>query len=280
LNDFVENCNTYNFVQSLSRFFISLHKKIMIEICALASGSNGNSYYIGNENEAILIDAGIYYKQLLVRLNEAGLNKDKIKAIFVSHEHSDHIQGLRVTTEKLKAAGVLTRQTYLKISDRWKPDRYSFYVPGEAYIIGKITIHPFLKKHDATEPCSFRIETEGKSIGVLTDIGEPDEIVKAEFGKCHAVFLETNYDREMLWNGTYPYILKRRVDSEFGHLSNAQALELTQNHASPDLKTIFLSHLSESNNTPELALEKFACLNGKYNVKLTSRYGISEVIRI
>ncbi|MFN8257131.1 MAG: MBL fold metallo-hydrolase [Bacteroidales bacterium] len=252
----------------------------MIEVCALASGSNGNSYYIGNGNEAILIDAGIYYKRLNARLTEAGLDKSKIKAIFISHEHSDHVQGLKVTSEKLKAPGILTKQTYMNLSFRCKPWNYAIYEPGVVYEIGKIKIYPFLKKHDATEPCSFRVETGGVSIGIFTDIGEPDEVLVKEFSECEIVFLESNYDHDMLWKGNYPYYLKQRVSSAYGHLSNAQALELVINHASPGLKTIFLSHLSEENNSPECALSCFSSLQNRYEIKIASRYGISEVIRI
>ena len=250
----------------------------MIEICALASGSNGNSYYIGNENEAILIDAGIYYKRLIERLNDAGLDKNKIKAIFISHEHSDHIQGLRATSKKLGIPGILTKKTYHKAYDKNKPELFAFFNPGEPYIIGNITIHPFKKMHDAKDPCSFRVEVNNKHIGVMTDIGEVDEIVKQEFSKCDAVFLESNYDKEMLFNGLYPYYLKQRVNSSVGHLSNEQALELTEQYASPNLKTIFLSHISAANNTRELAMETFSGLKGKYDIKLTSRQGISEIV--
>ena len=173
----------------------------MIEICALASGSNGNSYYIGNERDAILVDAGIYYKRLSERLTEAGLDKSKIKAIFISHEHADHIQGVRVTSKKLEIPAIFTKLTIQNAQRRHRPDLFSYFEPGIEYNFGNFSVYPFIKKHDAIEPCSFRIETEGKNIGVFTDIGEVDDTFIAEFQKCDAVFLETNYDKEMLWNG-------------------------------------------------------------------------------
>jgi phosphoribosyl 1,2-cyclic phosphodiesterase len=252
----------------------------MVQICSLASGSNGNCYYIGNENEAILIDAGIHYNQLIVRLKDAGLDKNKIKAIFISHEHSDHILGIRAISKKLNAPGIFSKRTFFKIADRWKPDSFSFFIPGQECNIGDIAIYPFIKKHDAAEPCSFRVELEGKNIGVLTDIGQTDETLQHEFSKCNAVFLESNYDRDMLWNGNYPYILKRRVDSDLGHLSNTQALDLTKEFASPLLKTIFLSHISASNNTIELVMKNFSVLNGRFDIKIASRHGISEIVNL
>ncbi len=251
----------------------------MLEICALASGSNGNSYYIGNEKEAILIDAGISYNMLVKRLEHASLDKSKIKAIFISHEHTDHIQGIRGCSKKLGIPGIFSQHTYLKSLKRHQPDLYAFFEHDVAYTIGGISVYPIKKQHDACDPYSFRIACNGNNIGVFTDIGEADETLQNEFKKCDTVFLEANYDKEMLWKGSYPINIKHRVDSSEGHLSNEQALELVQKHASAGLKTIFLSHISFSNNTHELALQTFSRLNGKYDIKLTSRHGISEVLR-
>jgi len=251
----------------------------MVEICALASGSNGNSYYIGNENEAILIDAGVYYKRLIERINDAGLDKSKIRAIFISHEHADHIQGIRVSSNKLGAPGIFSQHTFYKSRKKHQPDAFAFFKDGEAYRVGDIEVYPFKKSHDASDPYSFRIVCGGKNIGVFTDIGIVDGALQTEFSKCDAVFLETNYDTEMLWNGSYPAYIKQRIDSEKGHLSNKQALELVQNFASEQLQYIFLSHISDVNNTYELAIETFSVLNGKYQVKLATRQAVSEVIR-
>jgi len=252
----------------------------MVQICALASGSNGNCYYIGNENEAILVDAGIYYKRLIERLDNAGFDKNKIKAIFISHEHMDHIQGARVTSKKLGIPIFYTKKTYNKSYNKNKAANFKFFEPNTPYIIGNIKIHPFAKKHDAIDPCSFRIEIDNKNIGVMTDIGEVDEILTKEFSLCDAVFLESNYDVDMLMTGIYPYHLKERVSSSKGHLSNEQALNLVMQYASPNLKTIFLSHISPVNNTRKLALEHFSSLSDKFDIKLTSREEISEIIQI
>jgi len=252
----------------------------MIEICALASGSNGNSYYIGNNEEAVLIDAGIYYKKLIERLDDAGLDKNKIKAIFISHEHTDHIQGARSTSNKLGIPVYYTKKTYNKSYNKNKAQNFIFFEPGTPYIIGNIKVHPFSKQHDAIEPCSFRVEIDNKHIGIMTDIGEVDETLQNQFSKCDAVFLEANYDEDMLQSGLYPYHLKERVSSSKGHLSNIQALELIKNFASPNLKTILLSHISAANNTHEIVKETFSELNGKYDVKLTSRQKASKLLTL
>ena len=143
----------------------------MIEICAIASGSNGNCYYVGNEVEAVLIDLGISTKQAVQRIVEKGIDLQKIKAVFVSHEHADHVRGVRVFSKRYNIPVYFTAQTYLKLSRRVQPNSPRFFKPGESISIGSITVHSFLKNHDAVEPCSFRIELNNKHIGVFTDIG-------------------------------------------------------------------------------------------------------------
>jgi len=251
----------------------------MLEICALASGSNGNCYYIGNDTEAILIDAGIFYKRLVERLDDADLDISKIKAIFISHEHADHVQGVRVCCKKLNVPVYFNQKTFKNLPHKNQPQYVSYFEPEIPQSIGSLIITPFRKMHDAADACSFTVECQGKNIGVMTDIGIANESVQNEFSKCHAVFLETNYDKEMLWQGFYPERIKHRVDSDHGHLSNIQALELVKNCASADLKHIFLSHISKDNNTIELALQTFAEFNGRYRLIPTSREGISEVLR-
>ncbi len=252
----------------------------MIELCALASGSNGNCYYIGNEKDAVLVDAGISAKQILIRIAEAGLDASKIRGIFVTHEHSDHIRGVRILSKRLGIQAWFSQGTFNTLSEAEQPGLTGIFIPGRAVTIGSLTVHPFLKNHDAAEPCSFRIEHDDWHIGVFTDIGEACQQVKHHLRKCHALFLETNYDEKLLWDGPYPYILKRRVASSHGHLSNDQAFELIRDHAGPELVHIFLSHLSGENNRPELVAARFLSLTDRFNVKLTSRHTFSELCRL
>jgi phosphoribosyl 1,2-cyclic phosphodiesterase len=252
----------------------------MLEICAIASGSNGNCYYIGNKRDAVLIDAGISCKQILFRLRQKGLHPGKIRAAFISHEHSDHIRGARVLAKRLNIPVWLTAKTYYAAYKNMRPIYQNFFIPGTEIQVGEFKIHPFLKNHDAAEPCSFRVEYAGKNVGVFTDIGEPCENVSLHLGMCDAIFLETNYDEKMLREGPYPYFLKQRIASSKGHMSNDQALQLLELCGGKHLKYVFLSHLSAHNNTPELAL---ATLNHKpqnYEVKLTSRYEAGKVFYI
>jgi phosphoribosyl 1,2-cyclic phosphodiesterase len=249
----------------------------MLEICAIASGSNGNCYYIGNDKDAVLIDAGISCKQILIRLKERNLNPSKIKAVFVSHEHSDHMRGARGVSKKMNVPIYLTAKTFDGSYRNLRPDYPKYFAPGEVVGVGEFSIHSFLKNHDASEPCSFRVQYKNINVGVFTDIGEPCENVTAHLGQCDGLFLETNYDEKMLWEGRYPYFLKQRVASSVGHLSNNQAFDLLQTHAGENLKCVFLSHLSKENNTPEVALNSMLNLTSRFEIKLTSRYEAGEV---
>ncbi len=250
----------------------------MVELCAIASGSNGNCYYIGNHRDAVLIDAGISARMILARMKLKNLEAARLKAIFITHEHSDHAMGARVLGKRLHIPVFLTSRTFVGMYPNLKPIAPRFFEPGQEIHVGGFRIHSFLKNHDAAEPCSFRIEHEGMHVGVFTDIGSPCDNVRKQLGMCNALFLETNYDDTMLREGSYPWSLKQRILSDHGHLSNDQAFELLKNHCGSQLEVVFLSHLSAENNTPEKAIGRFNELKEKYSIRLTSRYAPTDVI--
>jgi len=252
----------------------------MIELCALASGSNGNCYYIGNHQEAVLIDAGISARRILARMQQQQLDPGRIRAIFISHEHTDHTRGARVLSKKLNIPVYLTQKTFAAMYATHKPASPRFFMPGGEVTTGSFIIHPFIKSHDAVEPCSFRIEYGGFHVGVFTDIGIVSELVTIHLNHCHAVFLETNYDEKMLWEGTYPWPLKKRIASDQGHLSNDQAFDLLASQTGSNLQMVFLSHLSAANNTPEKAIGRFSSLESRYRIRLTSRVAPGEVFAL
>ena len=252
----------------------------MIEICAIASGSNGNCYYIGNKEDAILVDAGINCKQILIRMRLKGLNPSRLRAIFITHEHNDHVCGARVLAKKLDIPVYMTKGTYQALYMTNKPEAVRFIEPQQPVMLIPFIIHPVLKNHDAREPTSFRVEYQGINIGVFTDIGSPCNHVTSQLNLCHALFLETNYDEKMLWEGPYPHHLKQRVASDVGHLSNNQAVELLTNHAGPNLKWVMLSHLSGENNTPQIAYQAMKHLEERYRLVVTSRKEPTEVISV
>ncbi len=249
----------------------------MVELCALASGSNGNCYYIGNHRDAVLVDAGITAKLILARMKKQNLEASKIKAIFITHEHSDHAMGARVLSKKLHIPVFLTSRTFVGMYPNQKPLGPRFFEAGQEIEVGSFRIHTFLKNHDAAEPCSFRIEHDGMHVGVFTDIGSACDNVRKHLEKCHALFLESNYDDTMLREGSYPWPLKQRILSDHGHLSNDQAFELLKNHSGSHLEVVFLSHLSAENNTPEKAISRFEELKEKYKIRLTSRHAPTDV---
>lgn len=221
-------------------------------VSSLNSGSNGNCYYVGNQEDAILIDGGISCRQVEKRMQRLGLSLKKVRAIFVSHEHGDHIHGIPALSRKHQIPVYITLPTYMDC--RLDIDKHLIkYLKGyEPITVGALTITGFPKLHDACDPHSFIIATPQVTVGVFTDIGAPCEHVINHFKQCHAAFLESNYDEEMLITGRYPIYLKQRVQSNVGHLSNTQAVALFVKHRPNFMSHLFLSHLSAQNNKPEI----------------------------
>lgn len=251
-----------------------------LSTASIASGSNGNCYYVGNDREAVLVDVGISCRQLELRMARMGLRMDRVKAIFISHEHTDHIRGLAVVANKYQLPVFLTEQT-LAACRLAIPERLLYRLrPGYKVHVGSLEVVPFLKIHDAADPQSFVIRQGGINVGIFTDIGGVCDNVRHHFGQCDIAFLETNYDEEMLDRGRYPYFLKNRIRGGKGHLSNREALELFLGHRSPRLRLLFLSHLSRDNNDPELVTELFRQQAGQVEIVLAGREAETPVYRM
>lgn len=251
-----------------------------LQITSLNSGSNGNCYYIGNDTEAVLVDAGISCRETEKRMNGLGLSMQKVKAIFISHEHSDHINGLPVIAKKYSLPVFITPNTYAKTGQQLPPSTLQWLKAHEPVWVGRLCVTAFPKKHDAADANSFIITCNGITVGVFTDIGEACSNVSYHFTKCHAAFLEANYDEEMLENGRYPYYLKNRIRGSFGHLSNKQALDIFTRHRPPFMSHLLLSHLSKDNNDPMLALGLFEAHARNTKVVVASRYEATELYSI
>ena len=241
-------------------------------LASLNSGSNGNCYYIGSESEAVLIDAGISCRETEHRMGRLGLTLGRVKAIFITHEHTDHTRGVEVLSRKHKIPVYITAATRQNSRLYFEPDLVNSFTAGVPVCIGEMSVQPFPKWHDASEPHSFTVSAQGLTAGVFTDIGASCENVTRNFTKCQAAFLESNYDEEMLENGRYPLHLKRRIQGMEGHLSNIQALDLFTAHRSPGLQLLLLSHLSAENNRPRLVHELFSKHAKGTKIVVASRY--------
>ena len=241
-------------------------------ITSLNSGSNGNCYYIGNEHDAVLVDAGISCRETEKRMARLGLSMKNIRAIFISHEHSDHIKGLPVLAEKYKLPVYITRHTYNNSDMLIDASLLNFISVGATVNINQICITAFSKIHDAIEPQSFIVKHNSVTVGVFTDIGKVCNDVISHFKQCHAAFLEANYDAEMLDDGKYPIYLKNRIRGGKGHLSNTQAFSLFKEHAPQHMSHLLLAHLSHDNNCPELVKKLFTAATANVNIVVATRY--------
>lgn len=249
-------------------------------VCSIASGSNGNCYYVGNETEAVLIDAGIPCKEIETRMKRSGLSLQNVKAVFVSHEHTDHISGLPVLAKKHQLPIFITTPTLRNSKLRFEKELINDFSGDVPVIIGDLTVTAFSKRHDAADPYSFTVSGNGVNVGVITDIGRACENVIGHFSQCHAAFLESNYDEEMLLKGSYPWYLKNRIRNGQGHLSNREALDLFLGHRSQQLSHLFLSHLSRNNNCPKLVEELFTTHANGVKMIVASRFQESAVYQI
>ncbi len=249
-----------------------------IQIASLNSGSNGNCYYVSNQEDAILIDIGITCKEVETRLLRLGLSISKIRAIFISHEHGDHIKGVKIFTKKY---GIPVYFTYATFSNsKIQLDAVNYFTAETPISIGTLKITAFEKHHDAAHPHSFIIEHHRTCIGVFTDLGIVCDNLIRYFKMCDAVFLEANYCEEMLQKSRYPYFLKNRISGGKGHLSNRQALQLFKEHQSPKLQLLLLSHLSRENNSPELVKELFEAETISTEIVIASRERETAVYHI
>lgn len=251
-----------------------------LQFASINSGSNGNAYYIGNSSAAVLVDAGISCREMEGRMLSLGLDIKKVKALFISHEHTDHIKGVDVLAKKYALPVYISKGTYQKSRLKLPATQINHISGNDSVQIENLDIKVFSKKHDASEPQSFTIQYNKVTVGVFTDIGIACPNVIAHFKTCHAAFLESNYDEDMLHNGRYPFILKQRISGGYGHLSNKQALEIFLQHRPSFMSHLLLSHLSKENNDPAIVEALFAphCLHTK--IVVASRYQASELFYV
>ncbi len=227
---------------------------------SIASGSSGNCIYVGSEETHILIDAGISMKRIREGLNSLDLDLPDLSAIFVTHEHSDHIAGLKMILKHYDIPVYATGGTIAGIhaSDKqavMADKQFCTVAAEENVMLGDLMIRPMTISHDAMEPCAYRVYQDDKSVAVATDLGCYNDYTVNALQGMDAILLEANHDIRMLQAGPYPYQLKRRILGDRGHLSNEKSGELLCQLLHDNMKAIMLGHLSEQNNLPELAYE-------------------------
>lgn len=243
-----------------------------MKYCAIASGSNGNCYYIAKGEDAVLIDVGINTKHIELRMGNLGIDPSRIKAIFITHEHSDHIRGLSVFCKRYQIPVYWTAGT-CQGARLHLPSHLVHIISANARInIGEISVLGIPKFHDAKEPCSFVVTDGSTNVSIMTDLGRGCDNVKHVIQHSDVLLLESNYDEDMLEKGRYSYYLKNRIRSGWGHISNKTSLELFLAYRSSRLKHLILGHLSEQNNTVELVEQTFLSHCDSIKLSIATRY--------
>ncbi|HZU45022.1 MAG TPA: MBL fold metallo-hydrolase [Terriglobales bacterium] len=231
-----------------------------VAVTVLASGSRGNCTVIASNGTRILVDAGLSCRETFKRLQAVGEDPRALSGIIISHEHSDHVNGLPGLIKKLKVPVYMTGAT----RHAWKrslrdsgvkcePEKFEEFSSGHSFSIGDVNITPFTVPHDAADPVGFTFRAQGVKIALVTDLGYMPASVRQHIRGCDALILESNHDLEMLRGGPYPWVVKQRVMSRVGHLSNEALAEFFSNDYDGSAAFVVLAHLSEQNNHPEVA---------------------------
>jgi len=224
----------------------------MVKVCVLASGSSGNCTLIASNRTRILLDVGLSRREVCSRLSAIGEQPEKLDAILVTHEHTDHVSGLAVLARKLRIPIFMTHLTAPTIPfEDYMPILETFQA-GSRFSIGDLEIDSFTIPHDALDPVGYCIRSQGIKIGVVTDLGYIPDSIPFHLRGTHLLVLESNHDLEMLKVGPYPWSVKQRVMGRKGHLSNEVASDFIRRDLDPSTVALVLAHLSEHNNHPEL----------------------------
>ena len=236
-------------------------QQMNLAICSLASGSSGNCFLIRNEDSVLLVDAGISAKQTARDLAALGLSLGDVDAVLVTHEHTDHIKGLKAVCGASGAAVYASRGTLLGIPFAQELENVRVFAPGDEFRIGSIEVGTFPTSHDAADSTGFCFSAGGRKITLVTDTGYVTEEAFQSMKGSDVLVLESNHDESVLRMGRYPWFLKQRILSDHGHLSNEAAanavldlLKMEQLEGTEKSRLVLLAHLSKENNFPQMAL--------------------------
>ncbi len=242
----------------------------MLNLISLFSSSSGNCTYVFSEKTKILVDIGVSAKRLTDKLTELNINPAEIQAILITHEHSDHVKGIKVFSKKYNIPVFSSKKTWeTLVSLEISPSLKNNFEISEEFSIGDIKIIPFPIPHDAIDPCGFNLFCGKEKVTVATDIGHITSDLLSSFENSKTILLESNHDINMLKAGDYPYLLKQRIIGNYGHLSNLSSAETVEYLIKKGTKNFILAHLSEKNNIPALALETVKSRLSTNNIDLT-----------
>lgn len=228
----------------------------MIRFCLLGSGSSGNAVLVTTRDSKVLIDNGLSFRKLQANAAEVGEALDDVRAVFVTHEHSDHVSGVGILARKLDVPVYMTRDTFDALPPHiGRIPQARFFEAGEDTILGDLTVGSFSISHDAADPVSYVVESRGAKLGIAADLGHPSELVRRRLAGSHGLILESNYCPDMLRRGSYPPMIQQRIRGRQGHLSNADMCSLLAHVMHDHLHIVVLVHISEENNTHDLALQ-------------------------
>jgi phosphoribosyl 1,2-cyclic phosphodiesterase len=230
------------------------HGEGALSVCVLGSGSRGNSTYVSDGATSILIDAGFSARETGRRLRALGIDPGTLRAILLTHEHGDHVRGVERLSRLYRLPVFMTAGTRRAALLPAIADEVETFTCGRPFRIATLEVHPFSISHDAADPSGFTIESNGCRLGIATDLGRATAVVREHLRGCRMVILEANHDPRMLIEGPYPWFLKQRIQGRTGHLSNGESCRLLAEILECGLTHVILAHLSETNNTPQMAL--------------------------
>ncbi len=241
----------------------------MIQFSVLGSGSSGNATFIQGSNTSILLDCGFSVPQIKKRLEAIDRDIDDIEAIFITHEHTDHICGLKRMLSLLDVPVFMTRGTFSALHEIiGNHKNIEIFDSGESISFGEFNIQSFSVTHDANDPVNYVVSNRTMKLGFATDCGYPSKLIISRLQGCHGLIIESNYCPTMLINGSYPVHIKQRIQSRFGHLSNQQMLQLLSCVIHDSLRALVLAHVSENNNHYELVEQLVRRTLGERNIQV------------
>lgn len=247
--------------------------------CPLASGSKGNCIYLGTDHTKILIDAGLSTKAIVSKLAQINVDIADIDAILITHEHTDHIQGLKLLAYKMGIPVLANTETAKGIVECFHDcPKFKIFSTGETFEFGDLEIHPFSIQHDTLDPVAFTIRTGGLKLGFCTDLGFVTSLVSNQLRDCDYLYVEANHQPSMVHASSRPMVYKQRVLGRNGHLSNESCGELLAQVAHAGLKHVHLAHLSSECNSPEVALQVIREILEKNGIRLDICVAPQEMI--